>query len=75
VTYHLIACTLTIQFKDIVTKHFNPHQFGVMIHDECKIVVHGVQAMLNLHPNWVVLQVDVCNIFNSMSQSTIFQEL
>jgi hypothetical protein len=40
-----------------------------------KIMVHGVQAMLNLHPNWLVLQVDVYNIFNLVSQLTIFQEL
>jgi hypothetical protein len=31
--------------------------------------------MLDLHPYWVVLQVDVHNAFNLMSWSTIFQEL
>jgi hypothetical protein len=25
VTYHLVARTLAIQFKDILAKHFNPH--------------------------------------------------
>ncbi len=74
-TYHLVTYTIAIQFKDIFAKHFNPHQFGVVTRDGCKIVVHGVLMMLNLHPNWMVLQVDVYNIFNSMSWSTIFQEL
>jgi hypothetical protein len=55
VTYHLVVCTLAIQFKDVFAKHFNPHQFGVVTHDGCKIVIHGVLAMLKLHPNWVVL--------------------
>jgi len=31
--------------------------------------------MLDLHPYWVILQVDVHNAFNLMSWSTIFQEL
>jgi hypothetical protein len=38
-------------------------------------MVHNIQVMLNLHPNGVVLQVDVRNTFNSMSQLAIFQEL
>jgi len=53
-------------------KHFNPHQFVVMIRDKSETMGHGVQMMLNLHPNWVVLQVDVRNTFNSISQSAIF---
>jgi hypothetical protein len=38
-------------------------------------VVHGIQMMLDLHLNWVVLQVDIRNSFNLVSQSAIFQEL
>jgi hypothetical protein len=41
-TYHLIARTLVIQFRDTFAKHFNPHQFGLTIHGECEIIVHGV---------------------------------
>jgi hypothetical protein len=48
----------------------NSSQYG-----KCKIVVHGVKAMLDLHSEWVVLQVDVQNTFNSVSQIAIFQEL
>jgi hypothetical protein len=56
-------------------KHFNLHQFGVMTHDECETMVHDIQGMLNLHLDWAVLQVGVCNAFNLVSWSTIFQEL
>jgi len=48
-------------------KHFSPHQFGVMTHDECETMVHKIQVMLNLHAGWVVLQMDVCNAFNLVS--------
>jgi hypothetical protein len=55
VTYHLVACILTIQSKDTFIKHFNPHQFGVTIHGGCQIVVHSVQVVLDLHLDSVVL--------------------
>jgi hypothetical protein len=37
------------------------------------VMVHGIRVMLNLHPNWVVLQMDVHNAFNLML--TNFQKL
>jgi len=55
VTYRLVAHILAIQFKDTLVEHFNPHQFDVTICGRCETVVHDVQTMLNLHPNWVVL--------------------
>ncbi len=30
-------------------------------------MVHGVRMMLNLHLDWVALQVDDDNVFNSVS--------
>ncbi len=54
-TYCLVARILAIQFKNISGEHFSFHQFGVTICDGCEIVVHGVQTVLDLHLNWVVL--------------------
>jgi hypothetical protein len=42
VTYHLVAQTLIIQFKDSLAKHFNLHQFSVMTYSECEAVVHNI---------------------------------
>jgi hypothetical protein len=39
---------------------------------ECETMVHGVEVMLNLHLEWVVLHMDVQNMFNSVFQTTIF---
>ncbi len=47
--YHLVAHTLTFQFRDTFNEHFSPHYFGVTIRGGCEIVVHGVQMMLDLH--------------------------
>jgi hypothetical protein len=35
----------------------------------------GMQTFFNLHPNWVMMQVDVENAFNNISQPIIFKEL
>jgi len=42
VTYHLVACTLVIQFRDILTEHLNLHQFGLAIHGDYETMVYGV---------------------------------
>jgi hypothetical protein len=55
--------------------HLLPHQFGGAVTGGCKVVVHGIQAVLDVHPNWVVLQVNVMNIFNTILHETIFQKL
>jgi hypothetical protein len=59
VIYHLIARTLVIYFKDTFAKHFSPHQFGVATSSRCETMVHGARVVLDLHLEWVVLQVDV----------------
>jgi hypothetical protein len=41
----------------------------------CEAVIHGIRCTLDLHPNWIVLQLDMANTFNSMSRRVIFQEL
>ncbi len=38
-------------------------------------MVYGVRITLDLHPEWVVLHVDVQNAYNLVSQATIFKEL
>jgi hypothetical protein len=42
VTYHLFACTLAIQLRDILMEHFTLHQFGVTTRGECETMVHNV---------------------------------
>jgi hypothetical protein len=39
VTYCLVTHILAIQFKDTLTKHFNPHQFGVTTCGGCENVI------------------------------------
>jgi hypothetical protein len=38
-------------------------------------MVHDIQASLNVHPDSVVLQVDIANAFNIISLRIIFQKM
>jgi len=37
-------------------------------------MVYVIQVILDVHPNWVVLQIDIINIFNTNSCNVIFYE-
>jgi hypothetical protein len=38
-------------------------------------MVHYIQAAFDVHPNWVMLQVNITNAFNIISYKVIFQKL
>ncbi|KAL2633222.1 hypothetical protein R1flu_004701 [Riccia fluitans] len=40
-----------------------------------KTIIHGLRATLDLHPDWVVLQVDIRKAFNTVSREEFFREL
>ncbi len=70
--YQLTSC---LQFNETFLTHFSPHQFGIAIKGGCETVIHGIKCTLYLHPNWVVLKLDMANAFNSMLRGVIFQKL
>ncbi|CAI6008075.1 unnamed protein product, partial [Closterium sp. NIES-65] len=50
-------------------------QFGVGVTCGTEVVVRGVRRALADHPDWVVLQLDVANAFNSFHRDWMFQAL
>jgi hypothetical protein len=74
-SYWFTSRTLCFQFNDVFTTHFSSHQFRAATKGNCEIIIHGIKCTLDLHPNWVVFQLDVANTFNSVSRGVIFQEL
>ncbi|KAL2630334.1 hypothetical protein R1flu_015020 [Riccia fluitans] len=73
--YRLVAQSLSLQFRATFFNHFEPWQFGVATGGGCETIVHGLRATLDLHPDWVVLQLDIRNAFNTVSREAIFREL
>ncbi|KAL2650793.1 hypothetical protein R1flu_018921 [Riccia fluitans] len=73
--YRLVARSLSLQFRATFSDHFEPWQFGVATRGGCETIVHGLQAIVDLHPDWMVLQLDIQNAFNTVSREAIFHEL
>ncbi len=38
-------------------------------------ILFGIIALLDQHPNWVVMQVDIKNVINNISKNVIFRKL
>ncbi len=56
-----------------LASHLLLRQFGVVVKGgSCEVMVHGIQAILNIHLDWVVLQVDVVNAFHSILRKAVF---
>jgi len=75
VFYWLVSKNLCLQFHDVITFHLSPYQFGVVVRSGCEAMVYGIWATMDAHSNWVVLQVDIANAFNTISYKAIFQKL
>jgi hypothetical protein len=54
---------------------FFPRQFGISTKGGYEPIIHNSICTLDLHPNWVVFQLDLANAFNLVSIGVIFQEL
>jgi hypothetical protein len=65
--------TLCHQICDVFVTHFSPHQFGLATKGGYETIIHDTKCTLDLHLNWVVLQLNMVNVFNSMLKRVIFQ--
>ncbi|KAG6555109.1 hypothetical protein Mapa_003144 [Marchantia paleacea] len=67
--------TSSIQHFSHFQEHLCSHQFGVTTTRGYEAVSLGTRALLDIHPDWIILQVDVENAFNNVSRASIFREL
>jgi hypothetical protein len=61
-----------MHFHNVFSSHMSSHQLSMVIKDGCETMVHGIQSALDLHLDWVMLQVDIMNTFNTISCKAIF---
>ncbi len=63
----LINCSIVIQLRGPFQEHLSPHQFGVLTFGNYEAIPFGIRTLLDLHPDWVMMQVDIKNAFNNVS--------
>ncbi|CAI5968500.1 unnamed protein product [Closterium sp. NIES-64] len=72
----LLSRCVTLIYKQQIREFFLPSlQFGVAVPAGIEAMAHAVQAALSLHPDWVVLELDVANAFNSFNRNFMFDAL
>ncbi|CAI6006237.1 unnamed protein product [Closterium sp. NIES-64] len=72
----LLSRCITLLFKQQMRETFLPHlQFGVGVPAWIEIMSHAVCSAFSLHPDWVVLHLDVANAFNSFNRVSMFEAL
>jgi hypothetical protein len=52
-----------------------PHQFGILTFGGCETIILSILVILDLHPDWVMMQIDVKNAFNDIFQVVVFKKL
>ena len=54
---------------------FCPIQHGVATEGGVELIVHQAQALIEQHPDWVILKSDIKNAFNSISRQHMLQKV
>ncbi|CAI5950702.1 unnamed protein product [Closterium sp. NIES-65] len=76
VLVRILSRAVCLQLRDQMARVFlASQQFGVGVMCGTEVVVRGVRRALADHPDWVVLQLDVANAFNSFHRYRMFQAL
>jgi hypothetical protein len=73
--YQLTSHILCFQFHETFATHFSPHQFRIATKVGCEAIIHDIRCTLDLHLDWVVLQLDVAKAFNLVFKRVVFQKL
>jgi hypothetical protein len=69
----LISRSTILQLWGPFQKHLSPHQFGISTLGGCEAIPFNIRTFFDLHPDWVVMPVDVENDFNNVSQAIILE--
>jgi hypothetical protein len=73
--YQFPIYALCLQFCDAFATHFSSHEFGITTKGRREAVIYGIKCILNFQLDWMIIQLDMVNAFNSLSKEVIFQKL
>ena len=61
--------------KDALRDHLWPQQVAVGIADGISKLVFGMRLLVEAHPDWVVVKIDLKNAFNEIKRATVLERL
>ena len=71
----LVSKCAAFSLSNRAAAFFSPNQLGVGVRGGCEALVHSVREVLDLHPNKMLLQVDLINAFNKADRFTAIDEV
>eukprot|EP00973_Karenia_brevis_P005855 797497-Karenia_brevis.AAC.1 len=61
--------------KPSLAEHFWPQQVAVGVASGISFVIFCLRLLLELHPDWVVLRIDLRNAYNEMKRAAVMRRL
>ncbi len=62
-----ISRSIALKLQGLFQEHLSPHRLGILTLGNYKAILFSIRTLFDLHLDWAVMQVDVENIFNSIS--------
>ena len=63
------------EMKPAFAEHLWPQQIAIGIPSGISLLVFGVRALLDLHPDWVAVRIDLSNAFNQIKRAAVLRRL
>ena len=70
-----IHSAVVSQYRNTLSSHLWPQQVAVGVPAGISLLVFGARALLELHPDWVIVKIDLRNAYNEISRAKIFERL
>eukprot|EP00973_Karenia_brevis_P054864 7627837-Karenia_brevis.AAC.1 len=70
-----INSALMADMKQSCATHFWPQQMAIGVPSGITMVVFGVRALLELHPEWAVVRLDLRNAYNEIKRASVLRRL
>eukprot|EP00973_Karenia_brevis_P042117 5830296-Karenia_brevis.AAC.1 len=61
--------------KPSLAEHFWPQQVAMAIPSGITLLVFGMRSMMELHPEWVIVRLDLRNAYNEIKRASVLQRL
>ena len=70
-----IGRVLALEAQASTQAHLQPQQLGVSVQGGISILIQGIRLMLELHPTFVAVKLDLRNAYNAVSRQVVLRRL
>jgi hypothetical protein len=64
--FQLINRSIVQHLRETFQKHLSPHQHGILTPRDYETTAFSIKPLLEIHHDWVIMQVNIENVFNNV---------